>query len=80
MKDLAWGLARAGVAALRFDKVTHAHPEQAAARTGFILTDGTELKLVSGIDDHSRLVSFVRPDRTCLSQLTAALSACNRCS
>ena len=26
------------------------------------------------------LVSFVRPNRTCLSQLTAALSACNRCS
>jgi uncharacterized protein len=26
LKDLAWGLASAGVAVLRFDKVTHAHP------------------------------------------------------
>jgi dienelactone hydrolase len=27
-KDLAWGLASAGVAVLRFDKVTYAHPKQ----------------------------------------------------
>jgi uncharacterized protein len=39
LKDLAWGLASAGVAVLRFDKVTYAHPEQAAAKTGFTLTD-----------------------------------------
>lgn len=29
-KDLAWGLASRGVAVLRFDKVTYAHPSQAA--------------------------------------------------
>ncbi|WP_245746525.1 alpha/beta hydrolase family protein [Nocardia altamirensis] len=28
-KDLAWGLATRGIAVLRFDKVTHAHPEVA---------------------------------------------------
>lgn len=39
LKDLAWGLASAGVAAPRLDKVTHAHPEQAPAKTGFMLTD-----------------------------------------
>jgi len=31
LKDLAWGLASRGVAVLRFDKVTHAHPELASA-------------------------------------------------
>jgi uncharacterized protein len=39
LKDLAWGLASAGVAVLRFDKVTHAHPGQAAGKTSFTLTD-----------------------------------------
>jgi uncharacterized protein len=39
LKDLAWGLASAGVAVLRFDKVTYAHPEQAAANADFTLTD-----------------------------------------
>lgn len=38
-KDLAWGLAAAGVAALRFDKVTFAHGEQVAANPGFTLAD-----------------------------------------
>ena len=39
LKDLAWGLASAGVAVLRFDKVTFAHPEQVAGNRGFTLTD-----------------------------------------
>jgi uncharacterized protein len=30
-KDLAWGLAARGVATLRFDKVTYAHPDQVTA-------------------------------------------------
>ena len=30
LKDLAWGLASRGVAVLRFDKVTHAHPDLVA--------------------------------------------------
>ena len=38
-KDLAWGLASHGVAVLRFDKVTHAHPEEVVADHGFTLTD-----------------------------------------
>jgi uncharacterized protein len=38
-KDLAWGLASRGVAVLRFDKVTHAHPEEVTADRGFTLTD-----------------------------------------
>ncbi|MGH3220462.1 MAG: serine aminopeptidase domain-containing protein [Streptosporangiaceae bacterium] len=39
LKDLAWGLASAGVAVLRFDKVTFAHPEQVAGNRGFTLAD-----------------------------------------
>ncbi len=39
LKDLAWGLASAGVAVLRFDKVTFAHPEQVAENRGFTLAD-----------------------------------------
>ena len=38
LKDLAWGLASAGMAVLRFDKVTHAHPGQVAGTTSFTLT------------------------------------------
>ncbi len=38
-KDLAWGLASAGVAVARFDKVTHAHPDLVAADPDFTLTD-----------------------------------------
>lgn len=37
LKDLAWGLASRGVAVLRFDKVTHAHPELATA-PGFTMS------------------------------------------
>jgi dienelactone hydrolase len=38
-KDLAWGLAAHGVIALRFDKVTYAHPREALAIPNFTLTD-----------------------------------------
>ncbi|MGW7535825.1 alpha/beta hydrolase family protein [Amycolatopsis sp. NPDC054798] len=37
LKDLAWGLASRGVAVLRFDKVTYAHPELASA-PGFTMS------------------------------------------
>jgi uncharacterized protein len=37
-KDLAWGLASHGVAVLRFDKVTHAHPAQVRQDRGFTAT------------------------------------------
>jgi dienelactone hydrolase len=39
LKDIAWGLAGRGVAVLRFDKVTHAHPEAVAATADFTPTD-----------------------------------------
>jgi len=38
-KDLAWGLATAGVATARFDKVTRAHPDLVAGNPRFTLTD-----------------------------------------
>lgn len=37
-KDLAWGLASRGVAVLRFDKVTCAHPGEVAKDPGFTVT------------------------------------------
>jgi uncharacterized protein len=39
VKDLAWGLATAGIAVLRFEKVTHAHPAQVAGNARFTLND-----------------------------------------
>ncbi|MBO2460180.1 alpha/beta hydrolase [Actinomadura violacea] len=39
LKDLAWGLATRGVAVLRFDKATHAHPAEVAAGPGFTMAD-----------------------------------------
>jgi len=38
-KDLAWGLATAGIATARFDKVTRAHPDLVAENPRFTLTD-----------------------------------------
>ncbi|HEY6493505.1 MAG TPA: hypothetical protein VIZ43_09545 [Trebonia sp.] len=39
LKDLAWGLASRGVAVLRFDKVTYAHPDQVKADRDFTVAD-----------------------------------------
>ena len=39
LRDLAWGLATAGIAVIRFEKVTYAHPADVAAREDFTLTD-----------------------------------------
>lgn len=39
LKDLAWGLASRDIAVLRFDKVTHAHPEQVKADRSFTVVD-----------------------------------------
>ena len=39
LKDLAWGLATAGIAVLRFEKVTRAHPDLVAGNPRFTLTD-----------------------------------------
>jgi dienelactone hydrolase len=39
LKDLAWGLASRGVAVLRFDKVTHAHPDRVRENRAFTVAD-----------------------------------------
>jgi len=39
LKDLAWGLASRGVAVLRFDKVTHAHPDLVRENRAFTVAD-----------------------------------------
>ena len=39
LKDLAWGLASRGIAVLRFDKVTHAHPDLVSADRAFTVAD-----------------------------------------
>jgi len=38
-KDLAWGLASRGIAVLRFDKASHAHPQLIAKKPDFTPTD-----------------------------------------
>jgi dienelactone hydrolase len=39
LRDLAWGLASGGIAVLRFDKVTHAHPDRVGENRAFTVTD-----------------------------------------
>jgi len=39
LKDLAWGLASGGIAVLRFDKVTHAHPDLVSGNRAFTVAD-----------------------------------------
>ncbi|MGD0699594.1 MAG: alpha/beta hydrolase [Trebonia sp.] len=39
LKDLAWGLASRGIAVLRFDKVTYAHPNAVRANRDFTVAD-----------------------------------------
>jgi hypothetical protein len=39
LKDLAWGLASRGVAVVRFDKVTYAHPNEVKAAHDFTVAD-----------------------------------------
>lgn len=39
LKDLAWGMASQGIAALRFDKVTYTHRDALADVTGFTVID-----------------------------------------
>jgi uncharacterized protein len=49
LKDLAWGLASAGIAVLRFEKVTHAHPAECAASPAFTLTDEYVPQALAGL-------------------------------
>ena len=39
LKDLAWGVASAGIGVLRFDKVTFAHPREVKSDEGFTVVD-----------------------------------------
>jgi len=39
LKDLAWGLASRGIAVLRFDKVTYAHPHEVGQNRTFTVAD-----------------------------------------
>ncbi|SEK35693.1 alpha/beta hydrolase family protein [Rhodococcus maanshanensis] len=39
LKDLAWGLASSGVAVLRFDKMTYAHPARVAELENFTMSE-----------------------------------------
>lgn len=48
-KDLAWGLASRGVAVLRFDKVTLAHPEAVRANPDFTLVDEYVPHAIAGV-------------------------------
>ncbi|MFC9438091.1 serine aminopeptidase domain-containing protein [Nocardia sp. NPDC057030] len=49
LKDLAWGLAGRGIAVLRFDKVTYAHP-RVAERPDFTMADEYVPHAVSAVD------------------------------
>ncbi len=49
-RDLAWGLASSGVAVLRFDKVTHAHPAEVRSAVGFTLTDEYVPHAIAGVE------------------------------
>jgi dienelactone hydrolase len=48
-KDLAWGLASRGVAVLRFDKVTYAHPKQVKAALDFTVVDEYVPHAIAGV-------------------------------
>jgi dienelactone hydrolase len=50
LKDLAWGLASRGVAVLRFDKVTYAHPGQVRTDRNFTLADEYLPHTVAAVD------------------------------
>lgn len=61
LKDLAWGLASRGIAVLRFDKVTYAHPAEVEADPAFTVLDEyrpaalaaiAELRATPGVDAH----------------------------
>jgi dienelactone hydrolase len=49
LKDLAWGLASRGVAVLRFDKVTHAHPAEVVADRNFTALDEYRAATVAAV-------------------------------
>ena len=58
LKDLAWGLASADVAVLRFEKVTHAHPDLVSGDETFTLNDEYVPDAVAALQllrDHPRV-------------------------
>lgn len=50
LKDVAWGLAAAGIGVLRFDKVTYAHPADVSGRPEFTLSDEYVPAAVAAVD------------------------------
>jgi hypothetical protein len=57
-KDIAWGLASRGVAVLRFDKVTYAHPRDASLPDGYTILDQYLPSAVAAVNllrHHSRV-------------------------
>jgi uncharacterized protein len=50
LKDVAWGLATAGIAVLRFDKVTHAHGAEVKMDPDFTLTDEYVPAALAGLE------------------------------
>lgn len=50
LKDVAWGLAAAGIGVLRFDKVTYAHPAEVSGRPEFTLSDEYVPAAVAAVD------------------------------
>jgi dienelactone hydrolase len=50
LKDVAWGLASAGIAVVRFDKVTYAHPAEVSRMPGFTLFDEYVPAAVAAVD------------------------------
>jgi dienelactone hydrolase len=55
LKDLAWGLATRGIAVLRFDKVTFAHPAEVTADPQFTVVD-------EYVTDASSAIGILRAD------------------
>jgi dienelactone hydrolase len=65
LKDLAWGLAGRGIAALRFDKVTHTHPAEVLANPAFTALDEYQAATLAAIAE-LRDTPGVDPDRIVL--------------
>ncbi|KAF9895340.1 hypothetical protein FE257_000244 [Aspergillus nanangensis] len=62
LKDLAWGLAHQGIASIRFDKVTHTHPNACRKRKNMTLTDEYVDHAVAAVL-HARKHARIAPDR-----------------
>ena len=62
LKDLTWGLASRGIAVVRFDKTTFAHPDEVRQHVAFTLTD-EYLPAARAAIEELRREPHVDPDR-----------------